>query len=241
MRDLVRAEILKLRTTRGAFLLLLGAVAINIFTVVAPGEEALREFAQPLHEQQAVLIVSMLMRILLLALGIRAVTEEFRHGTITPTLLAAPRRQKLVVAKAIAVAGAGALFALVTVTTLLASMNVMANLNDLTVAPLEESWRTLVGALTVGVIWPVVGLGVGLLVRSAVAATVGGVVWLMGLEQMIGGRLGDAGDFLPGEAGLAATIAPSSRALWIGALALLAWALVTSVGGGLILKRRDMG
>jgi ABC-type transport system involved in multi-copper enzyme maturation permease subunit len=241
MRDLVRAEILKLRTTRGAFLLLLGAVAINIFTVVAPGEDALREFAQPLHEQQAVLIVSMLMRILLLALGIRAVTEEFRHGTITPTLLAAPRRQKLVVAKAIAVAGAGTLFALVTVTTLLASMNVMANLNDLTVAPLEESWRTLVGALTVGVIWPVVGLGVGLLVRSAVAATVGGVVWLMGLEQMIGGRLGDAGDFLPGEAGLAATIAPSSRALGIGSLALLAWALVTSVGGALILKRRDMG
>lgn len=241
MRDLVRAEILKLRTTRGAFLLLLGAVAINIFTVVAPGEDALREFAQPLHEQQAVLIVSMLMRILLLALGIRAVTEEFRHGTITPTLLATPRRQRLVVAKAIAVAGAGAIFAGVTVTTLLASMNVMANMHDLTVAPLEESWRTLVGALTVGVIWPVVGLGVGLLVRSAVGATVGGVVWLMGVEQMIGGRLGDAGDFLPGEAGLAATIAPSSRALWIGSLVLLAWALVTSVGGALILKRRDMG
>ena len=241
MRDLVRAEILKLRTTRGAFLLLLGAVAINIFTVVAPGEDALREFAQPLHEQQAVLIVSMLMRILLLALGIRAVTEEFRHGTITPTLLATPRRQRVVVAKAIAVAGAGAIFALVTVTTLLASMNVMANMNDLTVAPLEESWRTLIGALTVGVIWPVVGLGVGLLVRSAVGATVGGVVWLMGVEQMIGGRLGDAGDFLPGEAGLAATIAPSSRALWIGSLVLLAWALVTSVGGALILKRRDMG
>jgi hypothetical protein len=91
------------------------------------------------------------------------------------------------------------------------------------------------------VIWPVVGLGVGLLVRSAVAATVGGVVWLMGVEQMIGGRLGDAGDFLPGEAGLAATIAPSSRALWIGSLVLLAWALFTSVGGALILKRRDMG
>ena len=101
MKDLIRAEGLKLRTTRGAFLLLLGAVAISIFAVVAPGGNALREFAQPLHEQQTVLIISMLMRILLLVLGIRAVTEEFRHGTITPTLLAGPRRQKLVLAKAI--------------------------------------------------------------------------------------------------------------------------------------------
>jgi len=43
MKDLIRAEVLKLRTTRGAFLLLLEAVAINVFTVVAPGENALRE------------------------------------------------------------------------------------------------------------------------------------------------------------------------------------------------------
>jgi ABC-2 type transport system permease protein len=241
MIDLIRAEMLKLRTTRGAFLLLLGAIAINVFTVVAPGENSLRELAEPLHEQQAVLIISMLMRVLLLVLGIRAVTEEFRHGTITPTLLAAPRRHKLVVAKAIAVAVAGAVIALVTVATSFASMNLLASMNDLAVAPLGDSWRTLVGALTVGLFWPVVGLGVGLLIRSQVAAIVGGVVWLMGLEQMIGERLGDLGDFLPGEAGLAGALAPSSRALWIGSLALLVWGLVTSVGGALMLKRMDIG
>ena len=182
----------------------------------------------------------MLMRILLLVMGIRAVTEEFRHGTMRPTLLAAPTRQKLVVAKAIAVAGAGAIFAFVTVATLLVSMDLMANMNDITVAPLGDSWRTLVGALSVGVTWPTLGLGMGLLIRSQVAAIVGGVVWLMGLEQMIGGRLEDLGDFLPGEAGLAAAIAPSSTALWIGSLALLRWAVVTSVGGALVLRRRDI-
>ena len=240
MKNLIRAEVLKLRTTRGAFLLLLGAVAINVFTVVAPGENALAELAQPLHEQQSVVIVSMLMRVLLLVLGVRAVTEEFRHGTITPTLLAVPRRQKLVVAKAIAVAAAGAVVALVTTASLLASMNLIASLNDLAVTPLGDSWRTLVGAIMVGVLWPVVGLGVGSLIRSQVAAIVGGVVWLMGLEQMIEGRLGDLGDFLPGEAGLAGAVAPSSRALWVGLVALLAWALITSIAGSVILKRRDI-
>jgi hypothetical protein len=241
MTDQIRAEILKLRTTRGALLLLLGAVAINVFTVVAPGENALTELAEPLHEQQAVLIASMLMRILLLVLGIRAVTEESRHGTLTPTLLAAPRRHKLVPAKAIAVGVAGAVIAIVTTATLLVSMNLLANLHDLMMAPLGESWRTLVGTLTVGVIWPEVGLGVGLLIRGQVAAIVGGVVWLMGLEQLIGGRLGDLGDFLPGEAGLAGVIVPSNRALWVGTLALLAWALITLLGGAVVLERTDIG
>ena len=241
MADLIRAEIVKLRTTQGALLLLLGAIGINIFTVVAPGENALEELGQPLHEQQAVVIVNILMRILLLVLGIRAVTEEFRHGTITPTLLVSPRRQRLVVAKAVSVAAGGAVFAVVTTAALLGSMSVMAGLNDLALAPLGDSWPTLVGALAAGVIWPVVGLGVGLLVRSQVAAIVGGVVWLLGLEQMISGRLGDLGDFLPGEAGLAVAVAPSTRALWMGAFALALWALFASIAGALVLKRRDIG
>ena len=240
MKDLIRAEALKLRTTRGASLLLLGAVGIIVFTIVAPGENALREFAQPLHEQQGVFIVSMLVRILLLVLGIRAVTEEFRHGTITPTLLAAPRRHKVVAAKAVALAGAGAIFALVTVATMLLSMSLVASMNGIEVAPLGDGWRTLLGTLATGVIWPVVGLGIGLLVHSQVAAIVGGVVWLMGLEQMIGGRLGRLGDFLPGEAGLAGAIAPSIRALLIGSLALFGWAVITSIGGAIMLKRTDI-
>ncbi|HYZ46555.1 MAG TPA: ABC transporter permease subunit [Actinomycetota bacterium] len=240
MRGLIRSEWLKLITTRGTFLLLLGAVAINIFTVVAPGENALDELTQPLHEQQGIVIVSILMRVLLLVLGIRAVTEEFRHGTIISTLLATPRRHKVVLAKAIAVAAAGGLVALVTTATLLGSMYVMATLNDLSVTSLADSWRTLAGALIVGVIWPVVGLGVGLLVRSQVVAIVGGVVWLMGVEQMIEGRLGRLGDFLPGVAGLAGAVAPSTRALWVGSAALLAWALVASAAGALVMERRDV-
>jgi ABC-2 type transport system permease protein len=236
----MRAEWLKLMTTRGTLLLLLGAVAITIFTVVAPGENALDELGQPLHEQQGVLIVSTLMRVLLLVLGIRAVTEEFRHGTIISTLLATPRRHKVVLAKTIAVAAAGGIVALVTMATLLGSMYVMASLNGLSVASLAESWRTLMGALNVGVIWPVVGLGVGLLVRSQVVAIVAGVVWLMGAEQMVEGRLGTLGDFLPGVAGLAGAVAPSSRALWVGSVALLGWALVTSTAGALVMERRDV-
>ena len=63
----------------------------------------------------------------------------------------------------------------------------------------------------------------------------------MALEQMIEGRLGRLGDLLPGEAGLAGAVAPSSRALWIGLLGLAAWAIITSIAGALVLRRRDIG
>jgi ABC-type transport system involved in multi-copper enzyme maturation permease subunit len=240
MKDLIRSEALKLKTTRGALWLLLGAVAINVFAVVAPGENAIRDFARPLAEQQSWFIVTTLMRILLLVLGIRAITEEFRHGTITPTLLATPDRTRVVSAKAVAVSAAGGIIAVVATLAWLGSMAMVAELNMVTIHPIAESWRSLAGMALAGTAWPVVGLGVGLLVRSQAGAIVGGIVWLMALEEMLAGRLGDLGGFLPGRAGLLAALAPTGRALWLGAVSLLAYAVLAMVAGWASLDRRDI-
>ena len=47
-----------------------------------------------------------------LVLGIRSVTDEVRHGSLVPTLLATPDRRRVVLAKLAIVAGAGAVFGL---------------------------------------------------------------------------------------------------------------------------------
>lgn len=241
MRELIRAERFKLTTTRGALWLLIGAVGINVFAIVAPGENALREFDQPLAEHQSLLVLSMLMRIFLLVLGVRAVTEELRHGTMTPSLLMVPRRAKLVGAKAVALGGAGAIFAMVTAGALVGTMTVVATLSNVDLPPLGESWRTLTGMALVGIVWPLIGMGVGLLVRTQVGAIVGSIIWLMMLEGVVVDRLGDLGKYLPGEAGVGAALAPTTEVLAMGLVTLVVYAVITIAAGAFVLERRDIG
>ena len=109
MSALVSAELLKLRTTRTALGFL---IAIVVLTLVAQGAGfATSDFstAQDLREGMAGAGVA---ATFLLILGIIGTTGEYRHGTITSTLLASPDRRRLVAAKAIAYAITGALLGL---------------------------------------------------------------------------------------------------------------------------------
>lgn len=238
MTSLIKAEFRKLLSTRGAFGLLAVAVAVNIFAVVAPGENAVEEFSKPLQEQQWTFIVATLMRIFLLILGIRAVTDEYRHGTMTPTLLAAPRRARLVAAKVISLAGSGVVVAALATTALIGAAMTVTVLNDTTLGP--GSWPMFAGIVLSGALWPVIGVGLGFIVRGQVAAIVGGIVWLMGIEEMVRGRLGDFAGYLPGQAGLGLVVSPNPKYLWGAALILGAYAAGTVAAGVMLLSRRDV-
>jgi ABC-2 type transport system permease protein len=240
MKSLIHAEITKLLTTRAAFGLLLGAVAISVLAVLAPGENAVAEFSRPFNEQQWVFIVATLMRVFLLVLGIRAVTDEFRHGTMTPSLLAAPRRIRLVGAKVVALAAAGIVVAATAGAALVGTALSVAALNGATLNLDASSWLTFAGMVLSGALWPVVGVGVGFIVRSQVAAIVGGLVWLMAIEEIVRGRLGDLAGYLPGQAGLGLAISSSGRILLITALTLAVYALVAAAAGAVMMGRRDV-
>jgi ABC-2 type transport system permease protein len=182
----------------------------------------------------------MLMRIFLLVLGIRAVTDEFRHGTITPSLLVAPRRRRFVGAKVIALASAGLLIAAVAGAVLIVTALSVAAINGTALNLGAGDWPLFAGMLLSGAFWPVIGVGVGLIVRSQVAAIVGGLVWLMAIEQMVQGRLGRFGGLLPGDAGLGLFLSPNGRFVLAGALVLAAYALAAAGAGALVLSRRDV-
>jgi hypothetical protein len=91
-----------------------------------------------------------------------------------------------------------------------------------------------------GAVWPVMGAGLGLIVRSQVAATVGGLVWLMAIEDMIRIRLDDLGGYLPGQAGLGLVHASTETALAGAGLVLATYAAAAVVGGAFLFRRRDV-
>ena len=97
MTRLITAEIFKLRTTRTFYGIVGGAFGL-VFTIVIiasatatwnPGDVPMRDL----------LGIAGLTQVFALVLGIVALTSEFRHGTITPSLLIVPDRVRLTLAK----------------------------------------------------------------------------------------------------------------------------------------------
>lgn len=240
MKSLIKAEIEKLITTRMLFGLLAGAIAISVMAVLGPGEQAIEELKHPFHEQQWVPITAMLMRLLLFVLGVRAITDEFRHGTITSTLLVEPRRERVIAAKVAALAAVGLVFAAIAEGALILAV---ASMGALKQTPLQigvQDLPTIFGAIGAGALWAVVGLGVGTILRSQIAPIAGGLVWLMGVEDVLSQRLDDFGAYLPGQAGMAMAISPSTEVLWTSGLTLSVYAVVAWVAAMRVMRWRDV-
>ena len=123
MITLVRAELLKLRTTRLWLVLLVASVAVVGLIVVAvlasnPGPNTDPQ-DRALHDLKTVADVRTLLDIggiaatLALVLGATMTTSEYRYGTAGITYLATPRRPRVVTAKMLAAVPVGALFGLI--------------------------------------------------------------------------------------------------------------------------------
>ncbi len=238
MNRAIKAEVRKLTTTRTVYLTLLAVVAAAIVSVVDADYDA-AQLARPLNEQPFAFFTSLLTRLFILVMGIRIVTDEFRHGTLVPSLLVVPWRNQVVAAKAIVALGTGALLALAGMVTMVGAAAGVAATREVSIVVDVETWRALTGMVAAGALWAVVGVGVGSVVRNQVVAIVGALVWLMALEDAFRGRLGEAGGYLPGQAGLALSLAPSGRGLLVGGVTMAAYA-VGVVAVGTLAMRRDV-
>ena len=234
MRRLLRAELIKLATTRTAIGLIAGGAAVaalGAISTIMSGQPA--ELDRPLHEQPFFLLASINLSLFAVVLGIRGFTDEFRHGLIVPTLLVTPSRVRVVAAKTILVAAAGAALAAVAQVVMLAVAIVL--LQSKGVEPtLETADLTAIGGLiAASALWATIGVAVGAIVRHQVAAVVGALLWVLLAENLGAGALGEASRYLPGQAGhglatasqAGTLLAPAGGALVLGTYALLAVAV----------------
>lgn len=190
MSALVRAELLKIRTTRSWWAYLI-AIVLLVGIAVA-GDTGSNADARGLLEFQVGLVESAALAALLaLILGITAVTTEFRHGTVTPTFLAAPARQRVLASKALAGVLVGTLFGVLALAVVAAVALPWLSLvgDEIHVLDGEIARRaaqTLVGV----VLWALLGVAIGSVVHSQVGALVGTLVWAFLGETLLWGLFG---------------------------------------------------
>ena len=203
MNTLLRAEIHKTLTTRSA-LLLAGAVAVYPVLSLLPAVTA----AQPPAVDAGTLLQVLrggadVLAVAALVLGVLAAAGEYRHGTIVPYLLAAPRRAPFLWAKLGAQAAVGATLALaVSAVGLVAGGGYLAS-RDVAVDVLSADVLATVLAVTVvATLYATIGAAVGALVKNQTAAVAGILLWVFAIENVVPLLLHDPGlkRWLPGGA-----------------------------------------
>ena len=248
MTALVRSELLKVRTTRGWWAYLIVIVAlVGIGTAAEVGSRSEDE-RSGLDFQLALVDLVGIASLLAVILGITIVTTEFRHGTITPTLLATPGRERVLAGKAIAGVLIAVFFAVLAfvVVVVVASVWVSIDGGDLQLVDsdvAERAGKTLLGV----VLWLLMGVAIGSVVHSQVAALVGTLVWLFLAETLLLGLFNlldieGAGEYLPFRALDGADGSSGGDLLEYGpALAVtLGWIVVLGALGLARTRRRDI-
>ena len=253
MTALVRAEWTKLFTTRVWLGLLLGGCALVtlfalLFTAFAgqetDGGPPLPPVGSEGYEELA-LATGANVNVLFLILGIIGMTQEYRHRTATPTFLTTPRRGRVVVAKLLAYALAAIPMAAVVIAVNVVVVLIYAGARGDAPELVGDNLRVLGGVWAALVLFAVIGVGVGALVRNQVGAIVGALVYLFVIEAIIQivPALSDAYKWLPGGAMEAMTATLGLTEIlepWQGGLVLLAYGLVAAVLGTFLAVRRDV-
>jgi len=234
---LVRAELLKLRTVRLPFTLLLVTLALVTLSVCATILTAGNRGAPLRADDPDLFRVAVSSAsagtTILLVLGILVLTQEYRFGTATPSFLVTPRRGRVLVAKLVAVALVGALFAVVSALYAVALATAVMRLKGYEVVAGDDVVETLAACVLVVVLYGPIGIAVGALVRNQVAAVVGALAYLFVVEQLLVALLPDVGRWLPGGA--------NAAVLRLGDIATTRGDLLPPAGGVLLLLAYAIG
>ncbi|GAA4674048.1 ABC transporter permease [Phytohabitans rumicis] len=273
---LVHSEFLKLRTTNAWWLFGLGALGMLALAFLINALQAHYLLNDPSTEgmstedaatfeatgsvvyQAANLYTSgqFFGLLFVMLIGIVLITSEFHHQTVTTTFLTTPHRTAVIAAKLAMAALAGAFFWLVTTAINIPATIIFLNTEDFT-SQLGE-WavtRAILLNLVAYLLWGILGVGFGVLIRSQIGATVTAVaLYLLGTaaaaivftlfaQWLDLDWIRDLQYGMPSIASglmVSGTDLPNQPAFWVGAVVLVVWALATGTVGTLITRTRDV-
>ena len=249
MRNMIHAELLKLRTTRmfygnalAAIVFVPISVAVAILTAGTDGGPPALETGEGLRN---VFAAASSGSIVVLIIGILVMAGEFRHNMATSTFLVCPDRKRVVGAKLLATALVGAGIAIAASALTLAIALPWLASRDIDVAILSgDVGFVLVGCIVATSLYALVGVGIGSLIRNQTAAVVVTLIWVMIVESLLVSFLPDVGKWLPGGANAAAsgiaTINGDLLPMWGGILLFIGYGLAFAGAGNRFVMQRDI-
>ncbi|MGA2970138.1 MAG: hypothetical protein ABSE75_10060 [Acidimicrobiales bacterium] len=241
----LRAELLKIRSTKTTLGLLIGLVLLALlFTILAGTLTPTNQMLGEANEIQYLSIGSIAGVFAALA-GIMLVTSEIRFGTIRPTFLFNPNRNRLFSSKILAGAISGFVFGLIGEGVAYVLGLIILKARSIPFALSAGNVTELLVATIIGTaLWGALGVGLGSIVPNQVGAVISLLAWGFVVENLVFGLLPSVGRFLPvhAEDAMSGLSTTEQHLLPVGAgwLVLIIWTAGLAGIGLTMFKRRDI-
>jgi ABC-2 type transport system permease protein len=246
MKPLLRAELIKLRTTRTFAGLAGAAIAISLIITVL-----VALLTEPSEESVLVDVYTTdLSGLFIFILAVVGIAGEWRHRTITSSLLAAPDRLRFLAAKTLAFAAAGVALSLAISVSVSVLATAILSSRDLPLPELGDVIALLGRNALVAGLLAAFGVGIGALVRNQPTAIVAVLLLSFAIEPAVIGVLPEAGRFGPFvglplgiqdiEGGSLGLDEVDVLAIVPATLAMLAWISLFFAAAATLLRRRDV-
>ncbi|MDF5752915.1 ABC transporter permease subunit [Spongiactinospora sp. TRM90649] len=245
MIDILRSEWTKIRSVRSTMwtlavtaVLMLGFSALVNITVRNSASDALPGEGVIMSSLAGTMLASLSMA----TLGVLVISSEYRTGGIRTSLMAVPRRLRLLTGKIV-------VFAVVSMVVCTVAAAGAVGLGLSVSQPpsfdLGQAARAALGAGLYLTACGLFGLGLGTLVRHTPGAIVSAIALILVLPTLAGQLPGEWGrtvaEYFTTNAGMLVVSGQSNGSLgpWSGFGVYLAWVAVATIAGAFLLRRRD--
>jgi ABC-2 type transport system permease protein len=239
----VKAELLKVRSTRTTVGLVIGMLGLTLLIVLLSGLLTHADSLTSKQDQLGLFSPGAVALIFSGLAGVLLITSEYRYGTIHPTFVFTPRRSTVLSAKLTAglltglvfgVAGVGVAFGVGSL--ILSARGIPSALNGGEIALL------VLGGIAGIALRGAFGVGLGAIVRNQVAAVIGLLAWDFVINGLLFGLAPSVGRFMPTTAADALMGLKTTHLLppAAGGAVLVGWTVVLGLAGIALTLRRDV-
>jgi ABC-type transport system involved in multi-copper enzyme maturation permease subunit len=243
MSGQIKAELLKIRSTRTTIGLALGMIALTLLFALLSGLLTKAPHLMSREDQLGLLSVGSLSGVFSALAGIMLITSEYRYGTIRPTFLFSPRRSRVLAAKIAAGLLAGLAFGVAGQALGFGIGVVILDARGIPYAPGTGATALLLGGtLAASALWGAIGVGLGAIIRNQVGAIIALLAWGFVVENLLFAFVPSVGRFAPihAENGLFGLTTKHLLSPAAGAATLIAWSAALAAVGVVLAARRDV-